>query len=33
MKLRSKSGRGRFYVMDDTGEEFKVSPKDYLKSW
>ena len=33
MKLRSKSGRVRFYVMDDTGEEFRVSAKDYLKSW
>lgn len=33
MKLRSKSGRVRFYVTDDTGEEFKVSPRDYLKSW
>ena len=33
MKLRSKSGRVRFYVMDATGEEFKVHPRDYLKSW
>ena len=33
MKLRSKSGRARFYVMDDTGEEFRASPKDYLKKW
>ena len=33
MKLRSKSGRVRFYVMDETGKEFKVSPRSYLKSW
>ena len=33
MKLRSKSGRVRFYVKDDTGEEFKVRSKAYLKSW
>ena len=33
MKLRSKSGRVRFYVMDETRAEFEVSPKGYLKSW
>ena len=33
MKLRSKSGRVRFYVKDQTGDEFKVDPRDYLKSW
>ena len=32
MKLRSKSGRAKFYVMDETGDEFKVSPRDYLTS-
>jgi len=33
MKLRGKSGRVRFYVMDETGKEFKVSPRGYLTSW
>ena len=33
MKLRSKSGRVRFVVTEESGEEFKVSPKTYLKSW
>ena len=33
MKLRSKSGRVSFYVMDETGEEFKVSLRDYLTWW
>lgn len=33
MKLRSKSGRVRFVVMDETGDEFRVSPRGYLKSW
>ena len=33
MKLRSKSGRVKFYVRDETGKEFKVSVRDYLKSW
>ena len=33
MKLRSKSGRIRFVVTEASGEEFKVSPRTYLKSW
>ena len=33
MKLRSKSGRAKFFVMDETGHEFEVSPTDYMKSW
>ena len=33
MKLRSKSGRVRFVVTEESGEEFKVSPRAYLKSW
>lgn len=31
MKLRSKTGRARFHVLDkDTGEHFRVRPADYL---
>lgn len=33
MKLRSKSGRARFFVMDKAGNEFEVSPTRYIKSW
>ena len=33
MKLRGKSGRVRFVVTEASGETFKVSPRDYLKSW
>ena len=33
MKLRSKSGRASFVVTEESGEEFKVSPRTYLKSW
>ena len=33
MKLRSKSGRARFLVKDDAGNEFEVDATDYLKSW
>ena len=33
MKLRSKSGRAKFFVMDETGNELEVSPADYMKSW
>ena len=33
MKLRSKSGRIRFVVTEASGEAFKVSPRNYLKSW
>lgn len=33
MKVRSKSGRARFLATDETGNEFEVSPTEYLKSW
>ena len=33
MKLRSKSGRARFFVMNEEGNESKVFPTRYIKSW
>ncbi len=33
MKLRSKSGRARFLVTDEAGNEYKISPARYIKSW
>lgn len=33
MKLRSKTGRARFFATDEAGNEFEVSSRDYLKRW
>ncbi len=33
MKLRSKSGRARFIVTDNAGNEYKISPTRYIKKW
>lgn len=33
MKLRSKTGRARFFATDEAGKEFEVSSRDYLERW